>query len=68
VELPWYGLIWEIDVFQGDDRGLVIAEIELQHENEVLEKPNWLGREVTSDPRYSNANLAKTPYRRWPVL
>ena len=47
---------------------LVVAEIELQHENEVFEKPNWLGREVTSDPRYPNANLAKTPYRSRPVL
>ena len=66
-KLPWHGLIWDIDVFQGDNHGLVIAEIELPHENEVFEKPNWLGREVTSDPRYSNANLAKTPYGSWPL-
>jgi adenylate cyclase len=65
-KLPWHGLIWDIDVFQGDNQGLVIAEIELPHENEVFETPKWLGREVTSDPRYSNTNLARTPYRSWP--
>jgi adenylate cyclase len=67
-KLPWHGLIWDIDVFQGDNQGLVIAEIELPHENEVFETPNWLGREVTADSRYSNANLAKTPYRGWPAF
>jgi adenylate cyclase len=67
-KLPWCGLVWDIDVFQGENQGLVIAEIELPHENEVFEKPYWLGRDVTADPRYSNANLAKTPYRSWPAL
>ena len=61
-KLPWRGLTWDIDVFQGENQGLVIAEIELPHENEVFEKPNWLGREVASNPRYSNANLAKNPF------
>jgi adenylate cyclase len=65
--LPWQDLLWEIDVFQGENRGLVIAEIELPHEDKFFEKPDWLGREVTSDPRYSNANLAKVPFRRWPA-
>ncbi len=64
--LPWQDLLWEIDVFQGENRGLIIAEIELPHEDRIFEKPDWLGREVTSDPRYSNAKLAKTPFRSWP--
>jgi adenylate cyclase len=65
-KLPWDCLTWEIDVFEGDNHGLVIAEIELPHEDQTFEKPAWLGREVTSDPRYSNAGLAETPFRRWP--
>ena len=63
--LPWHGLIWEIDVFQGENQGLVIAEIELPHEDKAFEKPNWLGPEVTSDRRYSNASLAKLPFQLW---
>ena len=65
-KLPWHGLFWEIDVFQGENQGLVIAEIELPHEDKVFEKPEWLGREVTSDRRYSNASLAKLPFQKWP--
>lgn len=64
-KLPWHDLLWEVDVFQGENRGLIIAEIELPHEDKVFEKPDWLGQEVTSDPRYSNASLAKTPFRTW---
>ena len=64
-KLPWHGLVWEIDVFQGENQGLVIAEIELPHEDKVFEKPEWLGREVTSDRRYSNASLAKLPFQKW---
>ena len=65
-KLPWHGLVWEIDVFQGENQGLVIAEIELPREDKVFEKPEWLGREVTSDRRYSNASLAKLPFQKWP--
>jgi adenylate cyclase len=64
---PWHGLVWEIDVFQGENQGLVIAEIELPHEDKVFEKPEWLGSEVTSERRYSNASLAKLPFQRWPA-
>ncbi|MDH3727128.1 MAG: CYTH domain-containing protein [Myxococcales bacterium] len=56
---------WEVDVFEGENAGLVVAEIELQREDEVFERPDWLGREVTDDPRYFNANLVKSPYRTW---
>jgi adenylate cyclase len=64
-ELTWHGSVWEIDVFQGENRGLVIAEIELQHEDKFFEKPSWLGQEITADPRYSNAGLAMTPFGKW---
>jgi len=67
-ELPQDRLVWEIDVFQGDNEGLVIAEIELLHEDQHFERPSWLGVEITSDPSYSNANLAKMPFRSWSAL
>jgi adenylate cyclase len=56
---------WEIDVFEGDNAGLVIAEIELRREDEAFEKPEWVGEEVTDDPRYFNSNLVANPYRTW---
>lgn len=64
--LPWCGLTFEIDVFQRENEGLIIAEIELPHENAFFEKPAWLGAEITADPRYSNANLAAKPFSDWP--
>lgn len=64
-ELPWHDLTWEIDVFLGENHGLVVAEIELPHEEIEFEKPDWLGPEVTFDSRYSNASLAKTPFGAW---
>ncbi len=56
---------YEIDEFLGDNQGLTIAEIELNHENETFEKPNWLGKEVTGNPRYYNSNLSKEPFLKW---
>ena len=56
---------WEIDVFEGDNAGLVVAEIELRREDEAFEKPEWVGDEVTGDPRYFNSNLVANPYRAW---
>jgi adenylate cyclase len=56
---------WEIDVFEGDNAGLVVAEIELGSELETFERPEWLGDEVTDDPRYYNSNLVANPYRAW---
>ncbi|HEU4754875.1 MAG TPA: CYTH domain-containing protein [Armatimonadota bacterium] len=58
-------LAWEIDVFEGENAGLVVAEIELPREDEPFERPDWLGEEVTEDPRYKNAALAFHPYRSW---
>jgi adenylate cyclase len=57
--------IYEIDVFEGENDGLIIAEIELQSENEAFKKPSWLGEEVTGDERYYNAFLSKNPYLKW---
>jgi adenylate cyclase len=56
---------WEIDVFEGDNAGLVVAEIELRREDEAFERPEWVGDEVTDDPRYFNSNLVANPYRAW---
>ncbi len=57
--------VWEVDVFEGPNAGLVIAEIELDDEKESFEKPDWLGEEVSDDPRYYNMNLAKQPWTTW---
>lgn len=59
------GHIWEIDVFEGDNKGLVVAEIELNDENETFDKPAWLGEEVSDDPRYYNVCLVKHPFKDW---
>ena len=57
--------IFEIDEFLGNNVGLVLAEVELGHENEAFERPNWLGKEVTGDIRYYNSQLSKQPYTKW---
>ena len=57
--------MWEIDVFAGDNRGLVVAEVELAAEDEDFEKPAWLGEEVSDDPRYYNVCLVTHPFKDW---
>jgi adenylate cyclase len=57
--------IFEVDEFSGDNAGLIIAEVELKSEDEHFEKPAWLGKEVTGDPRYYNSSLSGNPYSRW---
>ncbi len=59
------GFIWEIDQFSGNNTGLVVAEIELEHIDQLFEKPDWVGSEVTQDPRYYNSNLIQNPYSTW---
>ena len=56
---------WEIDVFEGVNQGLVVAEVELDDEAEVFERPAWIGQEVSEDPRYYNVYLAHHPYSSW---
>ncbi len=56
---------WEIDEFEGQNAGLIVAEIELNEAEEVFERPAWIGAEVTEDARYYNTNLAQKPYTTW---
>lgn len=63
--IPHAGHLWEVDVFHGDNEGLVVAEVELDSEDEAVELPPWIGEEVSEDPRYFNAKLAREPYRDW---
>jgi len=63
--LPIGSLTWEIDVFEGPNAGLIVAEVELTDENEAVPTPGWLGAEVTADPRYLNVNLATHPFSEW---
>ncbi|MGD8590554.1 MAG: CYTH domain-containing protein [Chromatiales bacterium] len=57
--------LWELDVFHGDNEGLIVAELELSSEDESFEMPEWAGQEVSGDPRYYNASLVKHPYCDW---
>ena len=57
--------IWEIDVFYGDNEGLVVAEVELKDENEKINLPSWIKEEVTGDIKYYNSNLMSYPYNKW---
>jgi adenylate cyclase len=59
------GFLWEIDVFEGDNAGLIVAEIELPSADTEFAKPDWAGRQVTDELRYYNLALAERPYSRW---
>lgn len=59
------GLVWEVDEFLGGNRGLVVAEVEIDREDRPLTKPSWVGEEVTRDPRFYNANLVANPFAKW---
>ncbi len=63
--VPISGHLFEIDVFHGENEGLVIAEIELDSIDEAFEKPSWLGKEVTGDQRYYNSYLSVRPFKNW---
>ncbi|OUL20204.1 CYTH domain-containing protein [Nostoc sp. 106C] len=61
-----YGnLIWEIDEFDGVNKGLILAEVELSHEQQKIELPIWIGEEVSDNPKYFNSNLVKHPFSQW---
>ena len=62
---PHLGHTWEIDVFYGDNDGLVVAEVELASVDEPVELPEWITREVSDDKRYYNACLSKNPFKNW---
>ena len=63
--VEYSGHTWEIDVFDGDNAGLVVAEIELESEEEPFELPPWVGKEVSDEERYYNVCLVRHPYREW---
>ena len=64
-KIPYGYHTWEVDEFFGDNAGLIVAEVELESEDQAFETPEWIGREVSDDPRYFNANLIANPYRNW---
>ena len=64
-EVKFENHIIEVDVFAGDNEGLILAEIELKSETEQIQKPNWLGEEVTNDKKYYNAYLSNNPFQDW---
>jgi len=57
--------VWEVDVFEGSNKGLVVAEVELDSEDEAFSLPRWVTQEVTDDVRYFNSNLMENPYSEW---
>ncbi|MGD9056126.1 MAG: CYTH domain-containing protein [Desulfobacterales bacterium] len=59
------GFIWEIDEFFGENQGLIVAEVELESEDQDFPRPDWVLEEVTGDPRYFNSNLIRKPYKMW---
>lgn len=63
--INYQGFVWEVDEFFGANAGLLVAEIELAEEEQVFEKPSWVGAEVSDDRRYSNAGLVKYPFSCW---
>lgn len=64
-KIPVGGLVFEIDEFFGENEGLVVAEVELADEKQKVDLPEWIGEEVSSDPRYFNSNLIQHPYKKW---
>jgi adenylate cyclase len=64
-KIEFKGLIWEVDEFFGENQGLIVAEVELEKEDQAFLKPEWVGEEVTGDPKYFNANLIHNPFQNW---
>ena len=64
--VPWRNLTWEVDLFAGDNAGLVVAEVELRDEDQRFDLPPFVGAEVTGQPQYYNSALALRPYSSWP--
>ncbi|MEC3966694.1 CYTH domain-containing protein [Flagellimonas halotolerans] len=64
-EVPFGNHLYEVDEFLSENKGLILAEVELNHEDERFEKPEWLGEEVTGQIQYYNSQLSKKPFREW---
>lgn len=63
--IPIGPVTWEVDEFLGENQGLILAEVELNHADQTVELPVWIGAEVTGDPRYYNSNLVRNPFKDW---
>ena len=61
------GMVWEVDEFAGENAGLLLAEVELDSEDQVIALPDWAGEEVTGELRYYNSNLIANPFSQWPA-
>jgi len=64
-EIIFNGKLWEVDVFLGDNKGLIVAEIELESEDETFDLPDWVNTEVTEEAKYYNSNLTVKPFKDW---
>lgn len=64
-KVSYAGLNWEIDEFFGENVGLIVAEVELEDEDQAIDLPSWIGEEVTGDPRYFNSSLVSKPFSTW---
>ena len=64
-KIDFEGFVWEVDEFFGENEGLIVAEVELESEDQAFETPEWIGEEVTGDPKYFNSNLINNPYLKW---
>lgn len=64
-KIHYKGMIWEVDVFEGENKGLVIAEVELSSPDQKIKIPKWIGKEVTRDRRFRNSNLITHPFSMW---
>ena len=64
-EVPLGKHMFEVDEFLGENKGLILAEVELKHEDERFERPDWLGQEVTGQVQYYNSQLSIKPYKEW---
>lgn len=65
-EITYAGKLWQVDVFSGENEGLIVAEIELTSEDEPFELPEWIAEEVTHEEKYYNSNLTRYPFKNWP--
>ena len=63
--IEYQGMVWDVDEFAGENAGLLLAEVELNSEHQDIALPDWVGEEVTGDPRYYNSNLIANPYSKW---
>lgn len=63
--VKYKGMIWEVDEFFGENEGLIVAEVELENEDQLFPLPGWVGKEVTGDPRFYNVSLVRNPYAKW---